>query len=160
MSTRAYKTVNANARPYPAYLLPVGGTALGLFAAGYHGWNDVVHFARSDMKITAVDIDTDKLFEMAEIYPSGCEFVAEDAWEFAEKSRAAGRMWDVVSVDPYFDNDAERAWRSLPLWLSLARETLTLTVHTEGDVTVPNGWEGSYFPRNGNVGWLVMLRAD
>ncbi len=159
MSTRAFTTVNTNARPYPAYLLRAGGTALGLFAAGYHGWNDVIHFARNDMTITAVDTDKDKLFEMAEIYPEGNEFVVADAWEFAQEAQVAGRMWDVVSVDPYFDHMAERAWRSRDLWLALARETLTLTVHGEGDVSVPAGWEGSYFPRNGEVGWLVLTRA-
>ena len=161
-----YGKVNRNAQPYPAYLLPKGGTALALFAAGFHGWNDVIHMARKEMDVTCVDVDGDRLWEMAEIYPNIMTFYVKDAWEFAEEAAAEGRKWDVVSVDPFMGDAAEKAWESIPLWMSIAGEVLTLTVasntefvHSEGPVGEGEGWKYSLFPRSSRASWLVLRRA-
>jgi hypothetical protein len=103
-------------------------------------------------------VDGDKLLEMAAIYPDGWEFHVDDAWDFAEQAAQEGRMWDVVSVDPFFGDDAPRAWDTLYLWAGLARSLLTVTVKPDTHLNVPDGWEFSYFPRSGNAAWLVMTR--
>jgi hypothetical protein len=146
------------ARPYPSNLLPKKGTALGLFAAGFHGWNDIVWFSLAGLQTTCVDVDGDKLLEMAAIYPDGWDFHVDDAWDFAEQATQEGRTWDVVSVDPFFGDDAPRAWDALYLWAGLARRLLTVTVKPDTHLNVPDGWKFSYFPRSGNAAWLVMTR--
>jgi hypothetical protein len=163
MSTTAmdYDTINRNARPYPAYLLREGETALALFAAGFHGWNDVIHFARNGMTAICVDSDADKLWQMSEVYPEGWSFYVDDAWDFAVHRAEHGITYDVVSVDPFSGDAAERAWDTLGLWLSLARRVLTLTVTADADPKVPHvaGWRHHYFPRSEFAAWLVMERA-
>jgi hypothetical protein len=59
-----FDQLNRNAQPYPGHLLPEGGTGLALFAAGFHGWNDVIHMARKHMAVHCVDVDADKLWDM------------------------------------------------------------------------------------------------
>lgn len=148
------EAVRRQARPYPTHLLPKEGTALALFGAGFYGWNDVIHMAHLD--IDCVDVDGLKLEQMAAIYD---RFRAheDDAWEFASANQ--GRKWDVVSVDPFFSHDAERAWDTLDLWVSLASRLVTLTVRHDTDLAPPEGWTSSYFPRNSKVGWMVLQPA-
>lgn len=155
---RTFRDVSAQARPYPSYLLGDKVTALALFAAGFHGWNDVVHFARAGMRCECVDVDEQKLLEMQAIYPDTFEFTVEDAWRFAEKHVGVDQ-WDVVSVDPFLGDAAEAAWDSLYLWVGLARHLLTLTVTTDTHLNVPEGWTCSFFPRTSNVAWMVLRRA-
>ena len=154
-----YHEINLNAQPYPAFLLPKGGTGLALFSAGFHGWNDVIHMARKEMRVTCVDTDSDKLLAMASLYPSGWEFRVEDAWDFAERAAYEERQWDVVSVDPFMGDAAEKAWETLFLWCSLARELVTVTVKTDTRLNVPDGWEASFFPRSSRAAWMVIQRA-
>ncbi len=149
--------INARARPYPAWILDYAETGLSIFSAAFYGQNDAVHFYRNNVVGTCVDTDPDKLWQMAEMYPDGWRFYVEDGWRFAEQH--AGEQWDVVSVDPFFDDMAEKAWERLDLWLALARRYVTLTVHDEEDVQTPDGWSSFYFPRNGNAGWLVLERG-
>lgn len=129
-----------------------------MFAAGFHGWNDVVHMARKNMVVTCVDTNADKLWAMAEIYPQGWEFAVDDAWEWAENAIYAERKFDVVSVDPFFGDAAEKAWETLYLWTTLARNLVTLTVKTDTVLNVPDGWEASFFPRSSRAAWLVLQR--
>jgi hypothetical protein len=153
-----FDRINRNAQVYPANVLPSGGTALCLFSAGFLGWNDVIHMVRSEMRVTCVDVDKDKLFEMATIYPAGLELHVEDAWEFANEAATAGRTWDVVSVDPYMGNAAEKAWETRSIWTLLADNIVTLTVAADRELFAPPGWSSYMFPRNEKVSWMVMQR--
>jgi hypothetical protein len=153
-----YDEINRQACPYPGNLLPEAGTGLALFAAGFLGHNDVIHMARKEMQVTCVDVNADKLWEMAEIYPEGWEFHADDAWEFAERAVLAGRTFDVVSIDPFFGDAAEQAWETMFLWVTLARELVTLTVKTDTKLNIPSGWTADFFPRSSAAAWLVLTR--
>lgn len=159
VETITFDRLNREARPYPAYLLPKHGTALGLFAAGFHGWNDIIHFARKQMRVDCVDLDSDKLWEMAALYPSGFAFHAEDAWDFADRALKKGRKWDVVSVDPFLGDAAERAWKDIYLWSGIARNLVTLTVASDAHLNVPQGWTADFFPRSSSAAWMVLRRA-
>lgn len=150
--------IQMRARIYPSYLLPCGGTALSLFCAGYHGWNDTIHFQRQHMTTTCVDTDKDKLWEMATVYPAGWEFVVEDAWKFADYSAEDGRMWDVVSVDTYLGDATDRSLADLSVWTRLARELVTVTAPLHGSVDPPNGWRAFAFPRSTSAEWMVLQR--
>jgi len=153
-------TISVQARPYPSYLLPKEGTALALFAAGFHGWNDAIHFARQGLRGECVDVDEMKLHEMQAVYPDGWEFTVSDAFEFAEK-HAGVEQWDVVSVDPFLGDMGERVLDSFYLWVSLARQLVTITVPatTRRVVNVPEGWTTSFFPRSSYAAWMVLRRA-
>ena len=151
--------VNRQARPYPAHLLPEGGTGLALFSAGFHGWNDCIHMARKEMRVHCVDTDADRLWEMAAIYPEGWAFEVADAWECAERAVRRGEKWDVVSVDPFFGDAAEQAWETLYLWTSLARSVVTLTVRPDTRLNTPDGWTAGYFPRSSGAAWMVLRRG-
>jgi len=155
----SFTDLSRQARPYPSYLLPQKGDALALFGAGFHGWNDVVHFARQGLITDVVDVDGDKLMEMAIIYPPGIITHEVDAWDYAEGAAAIGQQWDVVSVDPFLGDAAERAWDSLYLWCSLARQMLTLTVTPRARTfNLLDGWTSSFFPRSANAAWMVLRR--
>jgi hypothetical protein len=154
----SFDALNRNAQVYPSFLLPTEGTALSLFAAGFWGWNDGIHLIRAGLTIDFVDTDKDKLYEMASLIPSGHAFHVEDAWDFAERAALQGREWDVVTVDPFMGNLAERAWETRYLWLTIARQMVTLTVKVDTQLDEPEGWTTSYFPRNSSVGWMVMRR--
>ena len=150
--------ISARARPYPAWLLPEGGTGLCLFAAAFQGHNDAIHMARMEMVVTLVDVDVPKLNDMAGLYPEW-ENIASDAWRYAKISRGIGRQWDVVSVDTWTGDLERRSLDSLDLWCSLARKAVTVT-HTVGsDFEVPDGWDAGFFPRTDKVNWLVLTRA-
>jgi hypothetical protein len=159
LTSATFPQINRQARPYPSYLLPTPATALAIFAAGFLGWNDCIHLVRAGLECDFVDSDQLRMMEMASLYPAGHRFHVEDAWNFAERAAYEGRKWDVVTVDPFFEDMAQKAWASLDLWLSLARIFVTLTVHEDTELPVPAGWSQSYFPRGADVGWLVMQRA-
>jgi hypothetical protein len=154
----SFDALNRNAQLYPSFLLPTEGTALSLFAAGFWGWNDGIHLIRAGLTIDFVDTDKDKLFEMAALMPEGHTFHVEDAFEFAERAAMEGRDWDVVTVDPFMGDMAERVWDSLYLWLTIARQMVTVTVKTDTKLNAPDGWTTSFFPRNHRVAWMVMRR--
>jgi hypothetical protein len=154
-----FDQLNRNAQPYPSFLLPTEGTALSLFAAGFWGWNDGIHLIRQGLTCDFVDTDSDKLWEMATLMPEGHAFHVDDAWEFAEHAAMQGREWDVVSVDPFMGNMAEKVWSTLYLWPTIARRIVTVTVKTDTHLNAPEGWETSFFPRNASVAWMVMKRA-
>lgn len=151
--------ISAVARPYPADLLPEGGTALALFAAAFLGHNDAIHFARKDMTATCVDIDPVRLQEMGRLYPESWFFIDGDAWTWAHDFVEMGSQWDVVSVDTFTGEATDRSLASLPLWCALARQMVTATIVNGQDYTVPDGWRSHLHPRSSEVSWLVLQRA-
>ncbi len=159
VTAKTYEQINQNAQPYPAYLLPEGGTALALFSAGFHGWNDVIHMARKGMDVDCVDVDGIRLEQMEAVYPEEWRFHWNDAWMFAEDAADEGKTWDVVSADPFMGDCAEKAWKSIWLWSSLATKLVTLTVDPEITVPTPIGWASSLFPRSRRASWMVLRRA-
>ncbi len=158
-SVLTFDAINRKAGPYPANLLPHGGTALSLFSAGFLGQNDVVHMERRHMTITCVDVDGDKLLEMLKMYSEPMECHVEDAWSFAGRWANVKRTWDVVSVDPFMGDAAEKAWGTLELWASLANTLVTLTVDPKQPLWAPPGWKSHLFPRSPRASWMVMTRA-
>lgn len=153
--------ISEQARPYPAHLLPEGGTALCLFSAGFLGWNDAIHMARKRMTTTCVDIDTDKLNEMHAIYPPDWRFLTMDAWEFALDALEHDESWDAVSVDTFTGEDEDRALASLHLWCSLAGSIVTVTRSKPQRQTpvIPKGWQHQHYKRSFRIDWLVLTRA-
>lgn len=151
--------ISAVARPYPAFLLHPGDTALALFCAAYLGHNDAIHFARNDMTATCVDIDGPKLVRMAELYPADWRWYREDAWTFAERAAENGRTWDVVSVDTFTGTATERSLTTLDLWCSIANRAVTATIRNVQKYATPRGWESLLFERSPFVSWLVLTRA-
>jgi hypothetical protein len=154
----SFDALNREAQPYPSFLLPTEGTALALFGAGFWGWNDSIHLIRAGLTVDIVDTDKDKLYEMATLMPEGHAFHVDDAWDFTERAAREGREWDVVSVDPFMGDMAERVWETFYLWLTVARQMVTLTVRADTRLQVPDGWTQSFFPRNSRVAWMVMRR--
>jgi hypothetical protein len=158
VTSKTYEQINQKAQPYPAHLLPEGGTALALFSAGFHGWNDVIHMARKGMDVDCVDTDGIRLEEMEAVYPEAWRFHWNDAWMFAEAAAAEGKKWDVVSVDPFMGDAAEKAWKTVVLWSSLATNLVTLTVDPSRPIWAPFGWSAYLFPRSKRASWMVLHR--
>jgi hypothetical protein len=159
MAETRYERINRQARIFPAQLLEGCESALGLFAAGFFGINDCIHFARAGLTAVCVDTNADKLLQMSTIYPVGWAFYVEDAWVFAERAAAGGRKWDIVTVDCWFDDDTQRVWDSLDLWLSVTAKAALITVRLDTELDIPDGWSYGYFDRGPDVGWGVLQRG-
>lgn len=144
------------ARPYPADRLEGCETGLVLFAAAFLGHNDAIHFAEAGLQTTCVDIDGERLEEMAVIYPLTWDFLCDDAWEFAVSARDSGWQWDAVSVDTFTGSAMDQSLESLELWCSLARKLVTATITIDRRWRNPDGWRSSHFQRAGEVYWLVL----
>lgn len=159
--TVAYPTledVAVEARPYPTYLLENAQTGLCLFSAAFMGHNEAIHFALEDVQTTCVDIDQEKLHNMAALYPDNWDFLCDDAWKFAEAAYALGERWDVVSVDTFRGNATEKSLTSLELWCSLANHAVLCTLEVGQSYNIPKGWTAQHFKRNSEVLWLVLTR--
>lgn len=152
--------ISKAATPFPAYVLPLEGTALSLFAAAFLGVNDAIYFARNDMTATCVDTDEQRLEEMADLYPYDWDFVVSDAWEFAEAAGREGRRWDVVTVDTYTGRATDRSLQTLDLWCSLAERVVCATLPRKrlNDVLLVEGFTADVFPRSPLAAWLVLTR--
>jgi len=130
-----------------------------LFAAGFLGQNDAIHMWRDGMRVTCVDRDQDRLEEMRGLYPDDWLFLPGDAWASAADWRAQDARWDVVSVDNFTGEIEPRVLDSLPLWCSLARRLVTVTLGNGSGYVVPDGWRGRTMRRSPIASWLVLTRA-
>jgi hypothetical protein len=148
--------VAEQARPYPTHILESAETGLCLFAAGFLGHNDAIHFAEAGITTTCVDSDGVRLTEMEMIYPQKWAFVVADAWEFARA--AVGSRWDVVSCDTWTGDLMYRSLQTIPLWCSLAAKAVTLTLTLGAEYPVSHGWRDSLYERAPGVYWLVLER--
>lgn len=148
--------IRADAGPYPVELLEGCRSGLILFGAAFLGRNDAIHMLDAGVICDVVDIDQVKLDEMAHLYPADWHFYATDAWWFAEASRV---RYDVVSVDTWTGDLAAESLKSLPLWCSVARKLVTLTVEPDTEaVLIPAGWKSSVVRRSKKADWLVLER--
>lgn len=150
--------VAMEARPYPTYLLEDAKTGLCLFSAAFQGHNDVIHFALESVQTVCVDIDSEKLDALAELYPEDWRFICRDAWEFAKEAAKKGGHWDVVSVDTFRGNATERSLADLGVWCAIADRAVVATLEDGQTYEVPEGWTPQLFRRNSEVFWLVLTR--
>lgn len=158
MAAVTLDAVRAHAGVFPTDLLAGNETALLLFAGGFHGENDGIHFADAGIAATCVDILPDGLEVMRGIYPDSWEFVQADAFAFASLT---DRRWDSVCVDSptvLF----ERVEGALEAFSALARRLLIVGVGWAqvGRISAPVGWQVVRRIRRsgyrGGVFWLVM----
>lgn len=146
---------------YPVDVLAEARSALVLFAARWYGRQDAIHVADAGVRGTCVDVDAERLREMAAVYPSAWEFVRDDAYEFG--AAAAGvETWDVVSLDP-FSEQFERCSALVDLWCSLANRAVVLGAGMDTVTEAPRGWRVAERRRRsswgGGVYWVVLERA-
>lgn len=123
---------------FPVHLLEGSGTALVLFAAAFGGENDAAHIWDAGLDGTCVDVDSAALFAMTGAYP-GWTFAPADAFDYARAAAAAGKAWDVVTLDPFTGDTMDRVIESLPVFCALARNLVV--AGTDGrEITAPDGW--------------------
>lgn len=151
--------VAMEARPYPTDILKDAETGLCLFAAAFLGHNDAIHMAEAGLRSTCVDIDEDRIDEMRALYPRDWSFITSDAWTFATAAQELDTFWDVVSCDTFTGDAMRQSLDSLPLWCSLAREAVTVTLTVGAPYTLVDGWKDSLYERGPGVYWLVLERA-
>jgi len=153
--------IAAEACPYPAELLPQGGTGLCLFAAGFLGQNDAIHMWGAGMTVFLVDTDQERLVEMTSLYPPDWNLAVCDAWDFAQRWASIFRPSgsDVVSVDNFTGEIEPRVLNDLPLWCSLARRMVTVTLGNGATYEVPDGWQATTMRRSPLASWLVLTHA-
>lgn len=149
--------VAQSARPYPTELLEGAKTGLLLFAAGFLGHNDGVHFAEAGIVADAVDVDELRLEAMRKLYPPEWRFHLVDAFDFA-RAHVGRRKWDVVSVDTFTGDVMSRSLDLLRLWTGLANRAVTVTVTAGEPYVLPRGWTSWLYPRSTSVYWLVLER--
>jgi hypothetical protein len=151
--------VAMQARIYPARVLNGCKTGLCLFAAGFLGHNDAVHFALAGIQTTCVDLDEVRLRQMARLYPSHWEFVVHDAFDFAY---AATCQWDVVSIDPW-TSDFHTAAEHVDDFCAIARKAVIVGTGRGAKISPPAGWQLSEFTirsnHKGGVYWAVLEAA-
>jgi hypothetical protein len=150
--------VAMEARPYPTHVLEGCETGLVLFAAGFLGHNDAIHFAQAGIKAICVDIAEERLEEMRALYPDTWRFFIGDAWDVARDIQAEGHQVDIVSCDTWKGDLMRRSLESLPLWCSLAKRAMTATLTEGAPYAVPDGWRDSLYERAYGVYWLVLER--
>lgn len=141
--------------PYPTELFDYASTALFLFGAGFGGQNDAVHGREAGVIGDVVDTDTKRLELMRLHYPWSWRFHNADAFEFAA---AATETWDVVSIDPFTGDAADRVLDEITTFVSLARHGITITLPKRKRPRQPKGWKASVFPRSDTADWLVLTR--
>lgn len=148
--------LRARAGQYPTGVLRGTESALILFGAAFLGVNDAIHFAKAGIaRVTVVDIDETRLERMRPLYPDSWEFVAADAFAFADERRDEGMLYDLVSADPFSDL-MPRCRESLPTLCALARRFVVLGVEHGLTPAAPPGWRGRRFERSAPHDWFVL----
>lgn len=121
---------------YPRGLLARCDNALVLFAAAFLGRQDAYWVADAGVRATCVDTDQARLAEMEALYPRDWQFIAADAFAYAE---GTDRRWDLVSVD--CPSDAfEKCASLVGTWCSIAEVAVVLGNGLGVRVVAPDGW--------------------
>lgn len=89
-------------RAFPVALSHECANAVCFFCAQFYGKNDVIHLATAGMEdVTLVDLDTNKLSIMENIYPQQWTYRVGDAYAVAAEMNSQGERFDLVVCDPY-----------------------------------------------------------
>ena len=148
---------------YPQAAIKGHQDALVLFCAEFLGRQDAYHVAMAGLKGTGVDVDGDKLAQMAAIYPSHWAWHVGDVYTFVDDQLSAGQQWDIVSADPYAGQFAPAA-DALPKFCALARHVVILGTSMQARPSdIPRGWaETEMLFRSSYLGgtfWAVYRHA-
>ena len=147
---------------YPVESLQGLRTALVGFCAAFLGRQDCVWIEEAGITATGVDLDAERLFEMAALYPDDWTFVCDDVFEYARRRYAEGRTYDLVSLDPP-TNLFELCDFKIDLWCALARRVIVLGTGLRPAVATPEGWRiASVIRRSsfrGGTYWMALERA-
>jgi hypothetical protein len=153
--------VRREASVFPQELLEACDSALMLFCAAFSGRNDCVWVEEAGITdVLAIDVDARKLDTMREIYPASWIFVCTDAFSAAHVLKAG--YADLVCVDAFGGEDAEKALSMLEDWCRLARKFVVLTSIGQVEHDTPAGWTSRFIRRSDHLGgcyWLVLERA-
>jgi len=118
----------ADPATFPAEVVRDATSAACFFGAAFHGRNDAVHLADLGLAdVVVVDVDDAKLAKMRTIYPSTWRFVVGDAYAAARDMASRGERADVVVADAW-QSECARALDELPLWFSVAKRHVLVTV--------------------------------
>lgn len=153
-------TIGAGENVYPSRVLEGQRTALVLFAAGFLGRQDAYWIHKAGLRAVCVDIDAEKLLEMAGLYPADWLFADVDAYRFCQHATI---RWDVVSLDPPTGQFAAVA-EKVDLWCARANHAVILGSGPDFHVKTPEGWTVTETLQRseyrGGVYWTVLERAD
>lgn len=151
----------ADIKPHPKYpfeKLDGCTSVLALFAAGFHGANDVIYAHKAGIRdVTCVDTDQTRIMTMHRLYPSSWQYAISDAFLYAHQAARNHQTWDAVMVDPP-TSLTPLALDELETWLALTRRILTLGFIEDDlpDVRAPHGWTPQIIHRNTTARWLVL----
>lgn len=149
-------------RGYPLGCVSEAGceTALVLFGAGFYGRTDGVWLAQAGLRADVVDHDREHLKVMRRIYPESWVFECRDVREYVDEAIAAGRRWDVLSVDPPI-RLCEPAATMLPTLAKLASRLIVVTrLAGVDDPVPPPGWyQSGRYRRSCGADWVVLARV-
>jgi hypothetical protein len=150
---------------FPSQLVAGARSAVAFFAAHFFGRNDVVfldHLGVSE--IVLVDKNSDNMDHMAKIYPSVVETIAEDAYAVANRMRAAGRTFDVVTCDPFTNDGWPIVTDHFETFGALARRTwitgVTVDEFTKAGVTPTVDGVQAWLNSDGHEEWEAAWLAD
>lgn len=138
-------------RNYPE--IPAGlATGLLVFGCGTDsGDNDGKYLAEAGLRCTVVENIQDRIDAMVQVYPTW-EYINEDAFAFLDAALTSGRRWDVVSVDPYENEEAAALCRIYD-WERLANNLIVIGAKHVNVVDVP--WAKTW--RNRDWCWIHKL---
>lgn len=152
----------ADGRVYPRDRLEGCETALAGFCAGFLGRQDCAWLMQAGIVATCIDTDTDRLNQMAPLYPDSWTFVAGDIFDHAPALYRQGERFDVVTLDPP-TSLFERCADTIELWTALANRIVVVGTGRHTDVRIPAGWRQTRLTRRsdfqGGVYWTVLEPA-
>lgn len=89
-------------REFPTHVLENAKSAAAFYTAALMGVRDIIHLNDHQIPdVTLVDLDAEKIEEMKKVYPSGWDYVVDDAHKVMKRFREEGRKFDVLVLDPW-----------------------------------------------------------
>lgn len=153
--------VRGAASVFPSEVLDSCESALMFFCAGFYGRNDCIWLAETGIQdVVGIDIDARKLDVMRDLYPDEWKFICVDAFDAAHVFKAGA--YDLVCVDAFGGEVADRALGMIEDWCRIARRFVVMTSIGEVEHETPGGWTSRFVRRSDHLGgcyWLVLERA-